>query len=235
MRTASPSTLLRLDAAIVLVAAGAILDALFAPSWLLLHWLCKPLATALIALRLRYAVAASPRRTWLLVGLGLSWLGDVLLMWPADLFLGGLVAFLLAHLCYIRAFGLGLRWRAALPGLLLFALVAAGVLTTLLPQVPEPMRLPVLAYVAVLVLMAAVASGHSLQRGLRPWPAAALGAALFLLSDSLLALNRFHTPLPLAPLWVLASYYAAQWCLACSASHASATQPHHPSEARPHG
>lgn len=206
-----------LDPLIVLAALGAIAGALLGPSWMLVHWLCKPLATALIALRLWHAVAASTQRSWLLAGLGLSWLGDVLLMWPADLFLGGLIAFLLAHLCYIRAFSLGLDRRSALPGLLVFALIATGVLAYLLPQVPSAMRAPVLAYVAVLVLMAAVASGHSLQRGWQPWPAAALGATLFVLSDSLLALSRFATPLPLAPLWVLASYYAAQWCLVRSA------------------
>jgi uncharacterized membrane protein YhhN len=37
-----------------------------------------------------------------------------------------------------------------------------------------------------------------------------VGAGFFMLSDTLLALNKFVTPLPLAPLWVLATYYAAQ-------------------------
>ncbi|WP_293224061.1 lysoplasmalogenase family protein, partial [Ottowia sp.] len=37
-----------------------------------------------------------------------------------------------------------------------------------------------------------------------------LGACCFMLSDSLLAINRFVTPLPGAQVWVLASYYAAQ-------------------------
>jgi hypothetical protein len=30
----------------------------------------------------------------------------------------------------------------------------------------------------------------------------------------LLATNRFATPLPLANLWILATYWAAQWCIA---------------------
>ncbi len=211
-----------LDPLILLAAAGAIAGAVLGPTWLPLHWLCKPVATALIALRLHWAAPTSRMRAWLLIGLGLSWLGDVLLMWPADLFLAGLIAFLLAHLCYIRAFSLGLHGRFAVPGLLLFAAIAAGVLTLLLPHVPEAMRWPVLAYVAVLVLMASLASGYSLQRRFRPWPAAALGAGLFVLSDSLLAIDRFALPHALAPLWVLASYYLAQWCLARSAEHAPA-------------
>jgi len=38
----------------------------------------------------------------------------------------------------------------------------------------------------------------------------AVGACFFMLSDSLLAINKFVMPLPLAQLWVLATYYAAQ-------------------------
>ena len=45
---------------------------------------------------------------------------------------------------------------------------------------------------------------------------AALGGALFVLSDALLAINRFREPLPLSGLWILASYWAAQWCIASS-------------------
>ena len=42
----------------------------------------------------------------------------------------------------------------------------------------------------------------------------ALGGALFLCSDALLASNRFAAPLPMASLWILASYWLAQWCIA---------------------
>ncbi|MNT94679.1 YhhN-like protein [compost metagenome] len=38
----------------------------------------------------------------------------------------------------------------------------------------------------------------------------AVGACFFMLSDALLAINRFVSPLPLASLWVLSTYYAAQ-------------------------
>ena len=38
----------------------------------------------------------------------------------------------------------------------------------------------------------------------------ALGAGFFMLSDSLLATNRFVQPLPWSQVWVLSTYYAAQ-------------------------
>ena len=43
------------------------------------------------------------------------------------------------------------------------------------------------------------------------------GAALFTISDSALTYNRFVAPFRHAPLIVLGTYYAAQWCLASSA------------------
>ena len=99
-----------------------------------------------------------------------------------------------------------LRW------LLLFAMLAAGVLTLLWPGVPPGLRAPVVAYVLCLAAMAAqtASAWHAGRTGV----VAALGGALFLTSDALLATNRFHTPLPLATLWVLATYWAAQWLIA---------------------
>ena len=41
-----------------------------------------------------------------------------------------------------------------------------------------------------------------------------VGGLLFMSSDALLAINRFHTPLPASALWVLATYWAAQWLIA---------------------
>ena len=52
------------------------------------------------------------------------------------------------------------------------------------------------------------------QRGEERGLVLALGGALFMLSDTLLATNKFAGPLPLASLWILSSYWAAQWCIA---------------------
>jgi len=42
----------------------------------------------------------------------------------------------------------------------------------------------------------------------------ALGGALFMASDALLATDQFARPLPLASLWSLGTCWAAQWCIA---------------------
>lgn len=179
----------------------------------------KPLTTGLvIAHAWRRRASNAPRRWPILIGLGLSLLGDVALLWPQQGFLPGLVAFLLAHLAYLFAFTRGVRFGAWPPAFLAYALLAAAVLSLLWPGVPPALRLPVLAYVLCLAAMAAqTASAWHAERG-RDGEAlarcAALGGALFLLSDTLLAVNRFHTPLPAATLWVLATYWAAQWLIA---------------------
>jgi uncharacterized membrane protein YhhN len=162
-------------------------------------------------------------RVPLLAGLVLSLVGDVALLWPQQGFLPGLVAFLLAHLAYLTAFARGVRlaaWPLAFAG---YALVAAVVLSRLWPGVPGPLQWPVLAYVVCLSAMAAqTASAWHAGRNRpgaddatrRRLAVAAVGGALFLASDALLAFNRFHSPLPLASLWILATYWAAQWCIA---------------------
>ena len=75
---------------------------------------------------------------------------------------------------------------------------------------PAGLRGPVALYVGVIALMAAQAIGRATALRNRGAVGLALGAGFFMLSDALLAVNRFVTPLPMAQLGVLATYYAAQ-------------------------
>src|SRR5262249_61263174 len=71
------------------------------------------------------------------------------------------------------------------------------------------MRMPVLAYMAVTSLM--VASAFGTHR-----PAAIVGAALFYVSDSLIAWTRFIQPKPWGDLAVIVTYHLGQLGLALS-------------------
>ncbi|MFI0395674.1 lysoplasmalogenase [Paracoccus jiaweipingae] len=197
-----------------------------------LHWLTKPTAT-LVLLGMVWPRPGAYARA-VALGLAASAAGDAFLMLPQDLFLPGLACFFVAHLAYIRAFSHDTRllpdaWAALGAGVLGVAIIAA-----LWPGLPAGMGLPVVAYAGVLALMAAQAVGRARRNPVPGAGLAAAGAMLFLISDTVLALDRFAAPLTvfaglfppgdqpglaalLAQPVVLTTYYAAQACIAGSA------------------
>lgn len=178
----------------------------------------KPLTTVLVIAHAWPRGRRQPVvRRWVLGGLVLSLIGDIALLWPRSGFLAGLVAFLLAHLAYIAAFTREHRLLARPVAVVVYLLVAGTVLALLWPSVPPGLRVPVACYVLALTAMSAqsavvglAAQGGEARRG----RALMLGGALFMASDALLATNRFALPLPASSLWILATYWAAQWCIA---------------------
>jgi uncharacterized membrane protein YhhN len=187
----------------------------------LVQW-TKPLLMPTLALWLALETRDSSRflRTAWLSGLAFSTLGDVLLMFPGDLyFMLGLGAFLLAHLFYIGGLWSCMQGR---PGLLrrqpLWALpflaYLLGLLYWLWPGIPAGMRLPVALYGVVISVMA-MSAAH-LKGVVGPGVLRLLfwGALLFVLSDSLIALGKFgglELPTRLA---VMVTYLAGQFLLA---------------------
>jgi alkylglycerol monooxygenase len=185
------------------------------------------LAIALVIARSQRVPVAARERALLLAGLAFSLAGDVLLMLPAY-FVPGLVGFLIAHLCYIALFRQRVRWfpsPRALVGTLAFG---AAMYAFLFAHLGPVLKVAVAAYVVVISLMAAQAIGRALVLRDRGALAVAVGSSLFMLSDSLLAVNRFALPVPLAGLWVLATYYAAQILIARNALTAATQAPPQP-------
>ena len=92
-------------AAAILAFSGALPSAL--------AFVFKPLTTLLIiAFAWPRGATVPGQRRWVRLGLILSLVGDVALLWPKEGFLPGLVAFLLAHLAYIAAFCVPVRLAA---------------------------------------------------------------------------------------------------------------------------
>jgi uncharacterized membrane protein YhhN len=174
-----------------------------------LEYLCKPATmVALIAVALALEPEVDGRRTWFVVALVFSLAGDVFLMLPRDLFVLGLVSFLLGHLAYVA----GLRVDGAGVGAMLAAaavvvVVAAGLGTRIVRAVqrgsqPE-LTAPVVVYMVVISTMVtcALATGNAV---------AAAGAGLFFASDALIAWNRFVRPLAWAPVTIMVTYHLGQ-------------------------
>lgn len=201
-----------LTALALLTAALTIRAEYTGPAWQV--YLFKPV-TMLLIIRLAARQPNPPGRPHvrraILMGLLFSLGGDILLMLPQDLFIWGLLSFLIAHLWYIRAFWSGARtWQ---PWLLLAA-YGAVVFIWLRPGLGA-LQLPVLLYMGAILTM--LWQAWQQYRAGRPGAAWALaGAALFVLSDTLLAFNRFNTPFDAARLAILSTYFTAQWLIAAS-------------------
>lgn len=186
-------------------------------------FVAKPLALLLLlATTLRRGPVPSARyRGLIAAGLLCSLAGDVLLLWPDALFVAGLLAFLVAHVCYLTAFRTEGGDRPG-AGLLVPLLGVAVAVLALTWKGLGAMRVPVVAYVGVIVAMWWTALGRWQAVRDRSAMLAAVGATAFVVSDGLLALNRFRAPLPAAALLVLTPYYAAQFLLSASVGQAEA-------------
>lgn len=207
---------------VLLVECAALATASSALGLTQLHYVMKPLtlliAIFLVATDMPVPGTSRSLKPLLLSALLASLAGDVLLMLPGKHFIAGLASFLVAHLFYIALLKRGsgpARWfpsRMALAVTLGFGAIMYAVLWS-------GLRDPVLAgavaaYVVVIALMAAQAIGRATVSRNRSATLVAVGACFFMFSDALLALNRFVQPLPMAGLWVLATYYVAQILLA---------------------
>jgi uncharacterized membrane protein YhhN len=204
------------------VSIGAAIAVHFLASPLLL-WIFAPLATILIlAIAFANWRARKDRYSlWISIGLLFSLVGDILLLGPDHFFMLGLSAFLLTHIAYLFAFTRDTHFPAR-PGVwILYLLFAAFCNFLLFSRLPAALRFPVAVYSLFLVSMSAQAMGRSLLLRTSAARLAAIGALLFVLSDALLAFNRFYAPLRLASLLILGPYYAAQCLIASSTDDTS--------------
>ena len=149
----------------------------------------KPLTTALLLVIVGRPTSTFSALVW--AGLLASVAGDAALLGTGSMaFMIGLGCFLLAHVAYVVAFARVGAWSAAS----WIGLALVGVATPLLIRVlwsrVGSLRGPVLVYAAALSAMV-VAAFSTLGGGLAGAGYAALGAVLFYVSDSSLAIDRF--------------------------------------------
>ncbi len=185
--------------------------------WLI--YLFKPLTTCLI-LGVALVASGGSRSTYsLLIAVALVFClaGDIWLMLPEDRFITGLASFLLANVIYSFAFAgairsPGLAWTAV-P----VVLVGAFMLWYLWPGLKPSRRGPVSAYVVVMVAACSLAIYRASGTPSAGAVSAAVGAALYLISDAMLAINRFRRPFHLAQALILSTYFAGLLLIASSA------------------
>ena len=178
-------------------------------------YIFKPLTMVFILLIAIQGQATSPFYKFMIIaGLVFSLAGDVFLMLPSDRFVAGLVAFLMAHLFYIAAFASeisALIWWPLVP-----VVIYGIVICTILAPSLGKLKLPVLAYIAVIMIMAWLAWERCSQTGQSGALLASVGAISFVISDTILALNRFRGAFKPARALNLTTYFVAQWLIASS-------------------
>ncbi len=204
-----------MNGAALLLLALALAAAFF--DWVAVHqgqkaveYVCKPLTVALL---IGCALALHPVddtvRTWFVIALVFSLVGDVFLMLPREqLFVLGLGSFLLGHIAYIVGMHVdgvdGVRFLAGIVLVMaLLSVVGTAILRGVRAGSERQLAGPVVAYMFVISAMVASAIGVGRVPG-------AIGAGLFYVSDALIAWNRFRSETRHGRLVIIVTYHLAQ-------------------------
>jgi len=180
-----------------------------------LHYATKPaLLVALIVFFLKQSKhLQNTIRAWVLLALVFSLLGDILLMFvdsSPHYFTAGLLAFLVAHIMYIVVFYKNRNTSKTVWGFITLLAIYSLTLFYILKDNLGEMLIPVLIHMLAILSMATMAF---LRRGAVPsnsFLLVFLGAILFMVSDSILALNKFYEPLPFSNLSIMFTYGLSQ-------------------------
>ncbi len=76
------------------------------------------------------------------------------------------------------------------------------------------MKYPVILYSIVISTMLWIALDRKGKTNSESYILVSLGSVLFVISDSLIALNKFYSPINQAGLWIMTTYISAQFLIA---------------------
>jgi uncharacterized membrane protein YhhN len=183
-----------------------------------LYFVAKPMLIPILILLLYFSKNTVQYRKLIVTGLFFSWLGDIFLLFDAkdDLFfIFGLVCFLTTHIFYIIYFlkipSSTVSLLKKQPWLVLLIIAYGAVLVWLLYPHLGDLKIAVIIYATVICTML-LCSLHIFLKVNTPANLFYLvGAAFFVLSDSLLAINKFYQPFAFAGVYIMLTYCAAQY------------------------
>jgi len=180
----------------------------------------KPILIPIIGFGV-YFFRKFPTKNTLLSALVFSWIGDVILLFT-DLgeiyFILGLVSFLTAHIIYCILFNKLNKIRKKqnrsvfIFGSILIALYLIGMVSFLMPFLGD-LKIPVTIYASIISIMLLFAFN-----GFLVWEKPGnllvfLGAFFFIISDSILAINKFYAPIPKSSFFIMLTYLLAQYLI----------------------
>lgn len=186
----------------------------------------KPLITIALMVMLCISTGLKGRfHKRILAGLIFALAGDVFLMLNGqnhNYFTYGLLAFLICHLCYIRAFYLDFSSAPELDKTgARIAIIVCGIITISFYFYIRPylgsFKLPVLAYVIIISLMLMMAAFRNKRVNKLSFNLILLGAIFFILSDGTLAYNKFVKPFNASGMVIMSTYMLAQYLITIGA------------------
>jgi len=180
----------------------------------MLYLTAKPLL--MITLLLYFISASRGYPSWrfyVMAALVFSWGGDVFLMLD-NMFTAGLASFLVAHIFYITAYQKtgAASGELRLLDIMKFVLFGAVVMWLLYPGLGG-MLIPVLAYMVVLLSMGVWAHKRRGATTAISFTLVSAGAMLFVISDGLIAINKFAFEIPAERILVMSTYITAQYLI----------------------
>lgn len=168
---------------------------------------------------LNLKLASNRLHKYMFAGLFFSWIGDVLLEVPEGgeiMFMAGLGGFLISLVLYAVVF-------LSTPGknevfhsrfyLLIPVLIYGLAIGLYLYDHLADMRLPVIVYETAMIAMLGGAVSRIGKVNQTSYFMILAGAILFIISDSVLAINKFVSPVTLSTLLIMGTYIAAQWLI----------------------
>ncbi len=190
----------------------------FAAHLPLLNFIAKPLLMPVLILWVTFNYNNLPRQRLLLTALFFSWIGDMLLLFEmrADIFfILGLSCFLIAHIFYTVYFlkipTTNISLLKKQPWLIVVVIgYAIGLVWILLPHLGD-LKIPVIVYATAISCMLLSCLHIFLKVNKPANNFYLLGAVVFVISDSLLALDKFYLPFASAGIFIMLSYCAAQF------------------------
>ena len=190
------------------------------------HHVIKPSITISLMAYVAYKTQLKGRfAKRIFAGLVFGLFGDVFLMYDyvdPYFFMLGLTSFLIGHLLYISAFYLDYKWAPSIEkkytriAIGVFGVFCVAFYLFLRPYLGD-MKIPVLIYAFVISLMAIMATNRKSRVNTISFNLIFYGAILFLISDSVLAYNKFVSPVRFAGIWIMATYMLAQYCITIGA------------------
>ncbi len=185
-----------------------------------LHLVVKP--SLLIFLAAYYQQSVSSVNKTFLFALIFCWVGDVFLLFDQYnelFFMAGLGSFLIAHILLILSYRQHVladdgtkgtqRIRLSFPVIL----AGSGLVVVLYPTLGD-LKIPVMIYALALTLMVLQSIFRLGRTSSKSFWLVFFGAIFFMLSDSLLAINKFYHPVSFPGVWIMSTYIAAVYLIA---------------------